>query len=50
MGSTSQGRTFGKVPLEEDRLAYLVLIGVLPDGTKEVIAIQDGYQDSRQSS
>jgi putative transposase len=37
------------VRLEEDRLACLVLIGVLPDGTKEVIAIEDGYRESKES-
>ena len=31
------------VRLEEDRLACLVVIGVLPDGRKEVIAIEDAY-------
>ena len=38
-----------KVRLEEDRLACLVLIGVLTDGTKEVIAIEDGYRESKES-
>jgi len=38
-----------RVRLEEDRLACLVLIGVLPDGTKEVIAIEDGYRESKES-
>ena len=37
------------VRLEEDRLACLVLIGVLPDGTKEVIAMEDGYRESKES-
>jgi transposase-like protein len=37
------------VRLEEDRLACLVLIGVLTDGTKEVIAIEDGYRESKES-
>lgn len=37
------------VRLEEDRLACLVLIGVLADGTKEVIAIEDGYRESKES-
>jgi putative transposase len=36
------------VRLEEDRLACLVLIGVLTDGTKEVIAIEDGYRESKE--
>ncbi len=34
---------------EGDRLAGLVLIGVLPDGTKEVIALEDGYRESTAS-
>lgn len=38
-----------KVRLEEDRLACLVIIGVLPDGRKEVIAIEDGYRESTES-
>jgi len=38
-----------QVRLEEDRLACLVLIGVLPDGQKEMIAIEDGYRESKES-
>ena len=37
------------VRLEEDRLACLTLIGVLPDGTKEVVALEDGYRESTES-
>jgi putative transposase len=37
------------VRLEDERLAALVLIGVRPDGTKEVIAIEDGYRESTES-
>jgi transposase-like protein len=37
------------VRLEEDRLACLVIIGVLPDGRKEVIAIEDGYREFTES-
>jgi len=37
------------VRLEEERLAALVLIGVRPDGCKEVIAIEDGYRESTES-
>jgi len=37
------------VRLEEDRLAALVVIGVRPDGTKEVVAIEDGYRESTES-
>lgn len=37
------------VRLEDDRLCTLVLIGVRPDGTKELIAIEDGYRESSES-
>lgn len=37
------------IRLEEDRLAALVVVGVRPDGTKEVIAIEDGYRESTES-
>ncbi len=37
------------VRLEEDRLCLLVVIGVRPDGTKELIAIEDGYRESTES-
>ncbi|MEA3375450.1 MAG: transposase [Chloroflexota bacterium] len=37
------------VRLEEDRLACLVIVGVLPDGRKEVIALEDGYRESTES-
>jgi transposase-like protein len=37
------------VRLEDDRLACLVIIGVRPDGTKEVIALEDGYRESTES-
>ena len=37
------------VRLEEDRLCLLVLIGARPDGTKELIAIEDGYRESTES-
>ena len=38
------------VRLEEDRLACLAEgIGVLPDGRKEVIALEDGYRESTES-
>lgn len=32
-----------RVRLEEDRLCTLVMIGVRADGTKELIAVEDGY-------
>jgi len=37
------------VRLEDDRLCTLVMIGVRPDGTKEVIAVEDGYRESTES-
>ena len=37
------------VRLEQDRLACLVIIGVLPDGRKVIIAIEDGYRESTES-
>ena len=37
------------VRLDEDRLACLVVIGVTPDGEKEVVALEDGYRESTES-
>jgi len=37
------------VRLEEDRLCTLVIIGVRLDGTKELVAISDGYRESTES-
>lgn len=37
------------VRLEDDRLCTLVLIGARPDGTKELIAVEDGYRESAES-
>lgn len=37
------------VRLEEDRLCLLVMIGARPDGTKELIGIEDGYRESTES-
>lgn len=37
------------IRLEEDRLAALVVLGVRPDGTKELVAIEDGYRESTES-
>jgi putative transposase len=34
---------------EKDRLCLLVMIGVRPDGTKELIAVEDGYRESTES-
>jgi transposase-like protein len=44
----ADGVYFG-VRLEEDRLACLVVIGVLPNGQKELIALEDGYRESKES-
>jgi transposase-like protein len=38
-----------RIRLEEDRLCALVMIGVRRDGTKELIAIEDGYRESTES-
>jgi putative transposase len=38
-----------RIRLEEDRLCALVVIGVRPDGTKELLAIEDGYRESAES-
>jgi putative transposase len=37
------------IRLEEDRLCALVMVGVRLDGTKELVAIRDGYRESKQS-
>ena len=37
------------VRLTEDRPCVLVLIGALEDGTKELLAIYDGYRESKES-
>jgi transposase-like protein len=37
------------VRLEEDRLCCLVVVGVRPDGTKELVALADGYRESTES-
>jgi transposase-like protein len=37
------------VRLEEERLCCLVIVGVRPDGTKELVAIADGYRESTES-
>ena len=34
---------------EDDRLCTLVLIGARPDGTKELVALEDGYRESTDS-
>lgn len=37
------------IRLEDDRVCLLVIIGVRPDGTKELIAVDDGYRESSES-
>jgi transposase-like protein len=37
------------VRLEGEKLAALVIIGARPDGTKEIVAIEDGYRESTKS-
>jgi len=37
------------IRLEDDRLCALVVLGVLADGTKELVAIEDGYRESKES-
>ncbi len=37
------------IRLEDERLCTLVLIGVRPDGTKELVALEDGYRESAES-
>src|SRR3989475_11476498 len=37
------------IRLEEEGRCALVLIGVGPDGTKEVVALEDGYRESAES-
>ena len=38
-----------KVRLTDDRPCLLVIMGTLPDGTKELVAIHDGERESKQS-
>ena len=38
-----------RIRLEEDRLCTLIVIGVRPDGTKELLAVEDGYRESQES-
>lgn len=37
------------IRLEDDRLCCLVIVGVRPDGTKELVALADGYRESTES-
>ena len=36
------------IRLEDERLCTLVMIGVRPDGTKELVAVEDGYRESTE--
>lgn len=38
-----------KVRLEQDKVCLLVIIGVRADGTKELVAIDDGHRESTES-
>lgn len=38
-----------KIRLEQDRLCCLVMVGVRLDGTKELVALADGYRESTES-
>jgi transposase-like protein len=38
-----------QIRLEEDRLTCLVLVGVRRDGTKELVALEDGYRESEEA-
>jgi transposase-like protein len=44
----ADGVHFG-VRLEDERVAVLVLLGARADGTKEIIAIDDGFRESKES-
>jgi putative transposase len=37
------------IRLDDDRLCTLVMIGVRPDGHKELLAVEDGYRESAES-
>ena len=37
------------IRLEQDRLCCLVIVGVRPDGSKELVALEDGYRESTDS-
>lgn len=37
------------IRLEDDRLCTLVLLGARTDGTKELLAVEDGYRESTES-
>lgn len=37
------------VRLEDDRVCLLIMLGARADGTKELIAVEDGYRESKES-
>ena len=37
------------IRLQDDRPCLLVIIGALPDGTKELVAVYDGHRESKDS-
>ena len=38
-----------KVRLEQDKVCLLVMVGVRADGTKELVALDDGHRESTES-
>ena len=42
-------RVYFNVRLDEERTCVLVLIGATEEGTKELLAVVDGYRESTQS-
>jgi len=38
-----------RIRLEDERLCLLVMLGVREDGSKELIAVEDGYRESKES-
>lgn len=38
-----------RIRLDDDRLCTLVVLGVRSDGTKELLAVEDGYRESAES-
>ena len=47
--STCADRIHVNIRLDEHKLCLLVMIGVRPDGRKELIALADGYRESAES-
>lgn len=40
---------YSKARLDDEKVCLLVIIGVTPDGTKELLAVQDGFRESEES-